>query len=173
MADREGPVGVRLPSELKAALTRDAERNHRSLHGEIVARLAGSGLTADAELFGDSAPDADYNRAFGDAVARLAFEADRWNVGGPTPRRFDAFTSAVVSAAVTELLEAIAPTRALSSADRTKAEEAGRNEGRRLVAELRRSLAAEPSAGGFPAAIKTQAFMADLARRLGFEGGLE
>lgn len=42
MADREGPIGVRLPSHVKAALEAAAEENHRSLHGEIVARLAAS-----------------------------------------------------------------------------------------------------------------------------------
>lgn len=42
MVEREGPVGVRLPADVKAALEREAEGNHRSLHGEIVARLAAS-----------------------------------------------------------------------------------------------------------------------------------
>jgi hypothetical protein len=40
--DREGPIGVRLPASVKTALEAAAEANHRSLHGEVVARLTAS-----------------------------------------------------------------------------------------------------------------------------------
>ena len=33
------PTGIRIPEELKDALKREAERNHRSMHAEILHRL--------------------------------------------------------------------------------------------------------------------------------------
>lgn len=56
MAQREGPVGVRLPREIRDKLEAAAEANERSLHGEIVHRLTQSvsprieGLEALGEL---------------------------------------------------------------------------------------------------------------------------
>ena len=44
---REGPIGVRLPAEVKKALEVAAEANNRSLHGEIVHRLT---MSADPKV---------------------------------------------------------------------------------------------------------------------------
>ncbi|WP_186095035.1 Arc family DNA-binding protein [Burkholderia gladioli] len=47
------PLGVRMPQEMKDRLKEAAARNHRSLNGEIVARLAES-LGGDVKDAGES-----------------------------------------------------------------------------------------------------------------------
>lgn len=57
---QEGPVGIRLEPDVKAALERAAEANNRSLHGELVYRLKASVL-----------PENEFDAALGEVMATL------------------------------------------------------------------------------------------------------
>jgi hypothetical protein len=96
--EREGPIGVRLPAAVKTSLEDAADANHRSLHGEIVARLAKSLRPVASRR---------------DAFAWLLGELDaRLAVAGAPIAQEDAQTLAVLKHAITGLLDQFGATEA-------------------------------------------------------------